>query len=92
VLDQGGDVSGHKLEAQWAIDVGCAPVGLQIDGDNPPVLGEGWQHFAEHLDRADATMQQDERFSGAMDLVVQLQAVNLCVAPVGALVRCSVPS
>ena len=50
MLDQGGDVVSHQLEAQRAIDVGGAPMGLQIDGDHLPVLGEGWQHLAEHLD------------------------------------------
>ncbi len=79
---------GHQLIAQRAIDVGCAPVGLQIDSDDLPVLGEGRQQFAEHLDRANAAMQQDQRLSGAVDLIVQMEAVHGSVATLGVLVRC----
>jgi hypothetical protein len=54
MLEQGTDVVCHSLEAQRAVYVGCAPVGLQIGGDDLPAFCEQRQDLAEHLDRADA--------------------------------------
>jgi len=87
VLDQGGDVVRHRLEAQRAVDVGRAPMGLQIGGDDLPPFCEQRENFAEHLDRADAAMQQDQRFPGAVDLVVHLETVHLGVVTFGAIVH-----
>ena len=40
ILGQGADVVGHRVEAQRPVDVRSAPMGLQIDGDYLPVLGQ----------------------------------------------------
>ena len=36
VLDERGDVVGHRLRAQRAVGVGRVAVALQIDGDDAP--------------------------------------------------------
>ena len=92
VLDQGGDVVGHQRDAQGAIDVGRAPMALQVDGDHLAALGERREVGAKHLDGAETAVQQDERSARAVALVVQLDAVHVGVmagairlAPPGAL-------
>jgi hypothetical protein len=76
VIDEGSDIVRHRLEVQRAVDVGLAPIGLQIDGDNLPAFCEQQQDLAEHLDRASAAMQQDQRLAYAVDLVVHAEAVH----------------
>jgi hypothetical protein len=38
MLDQRGDVVGHRREAQGAVDIGGATVGLQINNNHLPIL------------------------------------------------------
>jgi hypothetical protein len=57
VPDQGCDVVRHQLDAERAVDVGGAPVGLQIGCNDPPAFREQRQDLAGHLDRADAAVQ-----------------------------------
>jgi hypothetical protein len=52
---------------------------LQIDTDNLPAFRELRQDLAEHLDRAETPVQQDQRFPLAMDLVVKLEPVHRSV-------------
>ncbi len=40
MVDQGTDVVRHLLVAQWAVDVGRAPMSLQIDSDDLPAFRE----------------------------------------------------
>jgi hypothetical protein len=77
VLDQSTDIVSHRLESQWTVDVHRAPVGLQVGGYDLPALREQRQDLAEHLDRADAAVEQDQWFSGTVDLVVHLEAVHV---------------
>ena len=76
VIDEGGDIVRHRLEDQREVDVGREPIGLQTDGDNLPAFCEQQQGLAEHLDRAGAAMQQDQRLADAVDLVVYAEAVH----------------
>src|SRR3712207_3307493 len=76
MLDQGRYVVSHRLEAQEAVYVGRAPMGLQIYSNDLPAFCEQPQDLPEHLDRADATMQQDKRPAGAVDLVIHLETVH----------------
>src|SRR6266851_5042101 len=48
MLDECGDVVGHRLEAQRPVDVGGAPVALQVDGDDLPPAGKLGQDRVEH--------------------------------------------
>jgi hypothetical protein len=57
VLDQGGDVVRHLLVAKRAINVGCMPMGLQLNGDDLAGRGKGWQKQCEHADYAKATVK-----------------------------------
>ena len=56
MLDQRGDVVRHVLDAQRAVDVGRAPVALQVDRDDLAVRGERGQQVAEHPGRAEAAV------------------------------------
>jgi len=72
-----GGVIGHLLDAQRAIDVGCAPMGLQLEGDDLPSLGKSRQKFSER--RADCrkrAVKQNQRPSCAVDLVIHLEDVH----------------
>ncbi len=80
MLDQGGDVVGHGLQAQRAVDVGSASVGLQVHRDHLPSLGERREGLGEHVGRAHSAVQQDQRLSRAVDLIVELEAVDRGVA------------
>src|SRR5438445_678117 len=54
-------------------------VALQIDGDELPAFGERREVGAEHLDRSETAMQQDERSAGSVGLVIELDAVHVRV-------------
>jgi hypothetical protein len=67
----------HLLDAQRAIDVGRAPVSLQLEGDDLPSLGKSRQKLSER--RADCrkcAVKQNQRRSGAVDLVIHLETVH----------------
>ena len=56
------------------------PVPLQLCGDDLPGLGEGRHYLSHGLDRHVGTVEHDKRLSGAVDLVVHPEAVDLGVA------------
>jgi hypothetical protein len=62
-------------------------VGPEVDSDDPPALCKQRQDLAEHLDRADAAVQQDQRLPGTVDLVVRVEAVHIGVVTFRALVH-----
>src|SRR5258706_11057 len=76
VLDEYGDIVGHRLEAQRPVDVGGAPVALQVDGDDLPPSGKNGQDRVEHGHADHAAMEQYHRIAVAPDLVVELEAVD----------------
>ena len=45
--------------------------------DDLPIFRDQRQGLAEHLDRADAAMQQDQRIAAAVDLVLHPETVHL---------------
>jgi hypothetical protein len=69
----------HQLGADRTIDVRGSAVALQVDADDLPTLGERGEVGAERLDRAEAAVQQDERAARSVDLVVELDAIHVCV-------------
>jgi len=80
VLDERRDVAGHDLRAQRAVDVGGAAVCLQVDGDDPASGAERGHDRLELGAGSQAAVQQDERLTGALLLVVQRHTVDVCVA------------
>ena len=64
-----------------AIDVGGPAVTLEVGDDDHVARGERRQERSEHLTRPEPAMEQDERRAGAVDLVVDVQAVELDVLP-----------
>src|SRR6266571_5300869 len=68
------------------IDVGRAPMGLLFDGDDLPGLGKGRQQLSERgADCRQSAMQQNQRPTGAMDLVIHLETVHRSVPALGIL-------
>jgi hypothetical protein len=79
VLDQAGDVIGHEPRVDRSVDVGRPAVSLQVGHDELVALGQGRQDRPERLSRSEAAVQQDQRSTAAMDLVVHMQAVDVGV-------------
>ena len=80
MLDECRNVVGHGLRAQRTVDVGRTAVPLQVDRDDAALGAELGHDRLEHLAGADAAVQQDERLTGAVLLVVQRHAVHVCLA------------
>jgi hypothetical protein len=53
---------------------------LQFDRDDPPGLGQGRHNLSHSVDRHIGTVKQNQRFSGAVDLVIHLETVHGSVA------------
>jgi hypothetical protein len=77
MLHQRGDVVGHRLVMEWAVDVGGVPMPLQLDANDLARLGKFWHERAHRLDGHEAARQHDQRSTAApMYLVVDIQAVD----------------
>jgi len=50
-------------------------VGFQIDCNHLPVLQERRQDLVEHFGSSQPAVQQDQRFSGTVDFVIEIEAV-----------------
>src|SRR6266581_9488868 len=60
-----------------AINVGCVPMSLLLDSDNPPRRGKLRQHLAKRgADGREIAVQQHQRPTAAVDLVVHLETVH----------------
>jgi hypothetical protein len=74
--DQGGNVIGHQLEAQWALDVSGVPVPLQFDADDAPRCGKLRHKLPHRLDGHEAAGKQHQRLPAPVYLVVEVQTVD----------------
>ena len=77
VLDEGGDVVAHRDEADRPVDVGRAPVALEVGEDDAVSGGELVGHRPEHLARPESAVEQHQRPAAAVDLVVEADAVDI---------------
>jgi len=74
--DKSRDVIGHRLEAHRPIGGRRAPMRLEVHPDDLTPCREELDVGPEHLDRPEATVQEDERLSLADDLVAELDPVD----------------
>src|SRR5712692_9488689 len=72
-----GGVLRPLLYTERAINVGCVPMSLLLDGDNPPRRGKLWQHLAERgANGREIAVQQHQRSTAAVYFVIHLQTVD----------------
>jgi hypothetical protein len=76
IPDQCSDVIGHGFESKRTVDILRVPVTLQVHSDHLLRFGKRGQIGAEHLARFHPTVQQDQRFPIAMDLVIHMQTID----------------
>jgi hypothetical protein len=57
--DEGGDVIGQGLVPQRPVHVRGVTMSLQVDRDNPALLGQQREDRSIHLAHAEAAVQQD---------------------------------
>src|SRR2546421_4666555 len=79
MVDERRDVVGHEAHLDGPVDVRGAPVALQVDRDDLVARGELRHHLGEHLARPEPAVQGNDRATGAMDFVVEVDAVDVCV-------------
>jgi hypothetical protein len=82
MADERGDVVGHEPDVDRTVDVRRPAVTLEIDDDRLAALGERRQDRPECLARSEPAMEQDERPTGAVRLIVKIDAVHLGVLAV----------
>src|SRR5215208_738310 len=81
LIDCGRNVIGQGFEGQWTINVGGSTVTLKLKGHDLSALRKaGQQLFERGADRRERAVQQHQRLSLAMDLVVHLKIVHRNVA------------
>src|SRR5258707_3138376 len=79
-----GGVQRQLLYTERAINVGCVHMSLLLDRDNPPRRGKRREHLAERgANGREIAVQQHQRPSAAVDLVVHLQTVHGHIAALG---------
>ena len=76
LANEGSDVVGHRLEAHRPVYGRCPSVGLQVDTNDLATGGQGREVRAKHLDRTEATVEQQQGLPLAEDLVGELDAVH----------------
>ena len=84
VGDQRRDVVGHQGGIQRAVaDQGSAAVAVQVHRNHLPPFGQPGKVGAVHLDGTQPAVEQDQRLAGAMNLIVEVHAVDIGVAALG---------
>ena len=79
-IEHSGDVVGQARVAELALDVGRAAVPLHLDGADLARLRELADPRRPVVrDRHERAVEQHERIAAAMDLVLHLEPIDLCV-------------
>ena len=87
VREQSDGIVGHPLVGERSINIGGVPMSLLFDGDDLPSPADTRQHLSERgADGRQTTVKQHQREAFAMDLVIHLETVNLCIAATAVLV------
>src|SRR5437660_9767480 len=78
--EQRDGILGHLPVGEGSINVGSMPMSLLLDGDDPPSPGETRQNLSERgADGRQTAVKEDQWEACAMNHVIHLEAVNLCV-------------
>ena len=77
--DERGDVVGHESHVHRPIDVRGTAVSLKVHGDYLVVRGELRHDLREHFARPESAVKGDDGPAGAVDFVVEVDAVDVCV-------------
>ncbi len=80
VVEGDGQIVGHPLEAERPIDIRRAAMSLEVESDDLAYRRQPWQERRQHLDRAEAAVQQHEGIARSVYLVVERKAVCRRVA------------
>jgi hypothetical protein len=84
-LCQTSNIVRQKLRLQRTVDIGRSSMPLKVWNDHFPADGETRRNRVKHLDRSEASMQEDERQAAAPRLEVEPQAVHVRVRSPGSL-------
>ncbi len=77
MAQESGGILRPLLDTEGTINVGCMPMSLLLDRDNPPRRGKLRQHLAERgANSREIAVQQHQRPTASVDFVVHLQTVH----------------
>src|SRR5436305_15252987 len=92
MVQERGGVLRPLLDTERAINVGGVPMSLLLDSDNPPRRGKLGQHLAERgATGREVAVQQHQRPTAAVYLVVHLQTVHGNIATLDGRTRMILP-
>src|SRR5687768_2559882 len=80
LLEHDGQVVPNVDEVDGPIAQHRSSVSVEIDGDDLSLLGERRKQQLEHVDGAETTVQQQQRLTATMNLVVVVDTVREDVA------------
>jgi hypothetical protein len=79
-VEQADNIASERRGRDLAVDIRGAAVSLHLDADYLVPLGQRRDECGEvEIDSQHAAVQQDKQRPGAIDLVVHVQAVDICV-------------
>ena len=78
--NQCSDIVRHRLEGQRAIDVGGMAVSLQLDSNDASRRGKLCYQLSYRFNGPESTRKYHQRLPVAVELVVEIQTIDSCVA------------
>jgi hypothetical protein len=80
MIKQRGNVVAHSLKRQRPVGVCRAAMALQLDRDYLAAIRQGRERRHHLADCHQAAVQQDQRFTPSVDLVIQLDTIHVDMA------------